>query len=192
MTPSKSFVNSIRGLDPLLSVYWGEHIHQWVIARKNHVPESELGYMRSRRNRLAGLIPTFDGHPNQLEKMKNTWASLSEEIRTGENGKRIVLFARNLTPQVYDALVLSDMSRYGGYSRLADEMEDAEERLEKEIERKQSEQRQAMNKEAYDMLNFIWRKKEEKLLAGERDMQYMLHGKRTEPDAPPLIQITDF
>lgn len=192
LKPSTGFVNSLHGLDPLLSVYWGEHVQQWVVVRKSHVSEAELGYMRSRRDRLAKLIPNFDGHENQLGKMKSTYLGLSEEIRAGEGGKRVVLFAARLSQQVYDALVLADMSRYGGYSRMADEMEAAEERAEQEIERKQKEQRIAMNKEVYDQLSFLSRKRSDALANGRRDMRHMLHGKKSEPDMPALIQITDF
>jgi hypothetical protein len=192
MKPSKSFVNSLKGLDSLLSVGWGSYAQQWTILRKGYVSDAELGYLRSRASRLERLIPNFVGHPNQLEKMKSTLIGIKEDIVAGEEGKRVILFARELSSRVYDALVLSDMQRYGGYARMADLMEEAEEKRERELEEKMQAQRIAFNKEVYDQLNFIWRKKEEKLLSGERDMGYMLHGVLTDPDAPPLIQITDF
>jgi len=42
------------------------------------------------------------------------------------------------------------------------------------------------------MLNFVWRKKEDMLLNGHRDLRYILHGRRTTSESEPLIKITDF
>lgn len=190
--PSKGFVNSLNGLDPLLKVEWGNEINQWVITRKAQIPLEERAYLKKRRVRLEGLIREYEGHVNGMLKLQKTYKSVGEELRAASNGRRVILFTPELNQHIYDALVLGDMSRYGGYARFADKLEEKERAEELELERKQREQRMAMNKEAFDMLHHVWAKKEEKLLAGERDLKYLLHGKRTEPGEGPLIRLTDF
>jgi hypothetical protein len=191
-TPPQGFVNSLHGLDSLLSVYWGEIVQSWVIARKSAVPETELMLLRKRQARLERLLDTYDGHPNGLRKLKDTWVGVKEDLRAGYEGKRIILFAAELTPKIYDALVLADMTRYGGYARWADNLEAKEAAMEAKLERDMQEKRLALNKEAYDMLHHVWDKKSDKLAAGERDMKYLLHGKRSEVGEGPLISLSDF
>lgn len=188
--PAQSFVNSLKGLDPLLSVYWGETIGKWIVARKGVIPIEEVGLLVKRQARLERLVRSYDGSPMGLKKMEEKRKEVTESVRAAKNGKRIVLFSAVLSPQLYDQLVLADMTRYGGYSFFADQMEQAEAKAEMELERKQREQRMALNKEVYDMLNFVWRKREDALLNGERDLGKLVHGQKSGPS--PLVQLTDF
>lgn len=193
--PSQGFVNSLAGLDPLLRVRWGQVIHQWVIDRKSPLTDQEIFYLKRRRDRAARLVTKSTGaglHPNQVEKLQQTWMGLSEEVISAEEGRRVIVYATDLNPKLYDALVLSDMKRYGGYARFADHLEAEEARREADIDRQLANKRNALNKETFDMLNFLWRKKESKLLDGERDFRYLLHGRRTTEDSQPLVKLTDF
>jgi hypothetical protein len=193
-TPNRGFVNSIKGLDAQLDVRYGDFVRQWVIERRASVPDTEIGYLKRREARVRRILDSRieNMHPNAIAKLEDTWTGLWEQIVSAERGYRVILFAQALTQQIYDALVLADMTRYGGYAAWADRAEADEARREADIDRQLANKRNALNKEAYDMLHHIWAKKSAKLAQGERDMRYLLHGKRTQAGDAPLIQLTDF
>lgn len=193
MRPNQGFVNSLKGLDPLLSVRYGDFVHQWVIERKGAITTNEIKYLNKRVERAAVILQnSADLHPNQVEKTRATYLGVNEEVISAKQGKRVIVFAKFLNQQLYDALVLSDMQRFGGYARFADELEKAEAQREKDVERQLENKRMALHKESYDMLNFLWRKRSDALLNGQRDLRYLLHGQHSTESSPPLIKLTDF
>lgn len=193
MIPPKGFVNSLKGLDPLLNVRYGDFIRQWVIERKSPVTQAEMDSLVRREARLRRILGnSADLHPNQLAKNEASWIGVSEQWVSAKRGYRVILFTPHLGPRIYDALVLADIKRYGGYAAFADHIEAAEIKREKDIDRQLANKQNALNKEAYDMLQFIWRKRSDALANGQRDMRYLLHGKHTKKGDSPIIQLTDF
>src|SRR3989442_1788819 len=104
-TPGKNFVNSLHGLDPLLSVRWGDFASQWVIERKSGSVSAELVYLTRRADRVAHLYANSENlHKNKQEKLKQTWVGLQEELESAKVGKRVILFTKVLNSKIYDAL----------------------------------------------------------------------------------------
>jgi hypothetical protein len=184
------FANSLRNYDSKLHLRWGEKLGQWCIERDAVITQEEIGYMRKRKNRTKTYAnsPPPNATPRSIEQNLRLWLQLSEELAAARLNRRIILFVRELAPAVFDLLAAADISRYGGYARFADELERAEERSEAEAERILANKRNAYNKEVWSMLDHVWRKKEDKLLNGERDLGVLLHGKHSEE---PLITLTD-
>ncbi len=114
--PPKGFVNTLQIMDPLLSVRWGDYVRKWVVERTAVTPIHELKWMIARREResvdiRAGLASKDD----ELD-----FAGLNEEIASLQAGRRVIVFAEQLTQQVFNDLCLSDIQRYGGYVRYTD------------------------------------------------------------------------
>lgn len=172
MTPHLGFINSLRAFDPLLSVRWGSVIGQWVIERKAFVPVDEINFLTKRLARVDKKIK--NSGKEITHKDVTTFTGVSEELASAKVGARVMLFAKNLDARVFDDLALGDIRRYGGYSRYADELEAQEERKEKDEERMAANEREALNKQVYDDLNYIWDKNETALLNGERNWQKLL------------------
>ena len=187
------FVNMLNAFDSDLSVRWGNVVGQWVIERKGVIGQSEIAFLRRRMERAGRYAssPPPKAKPADVQKHYKTWQGTSEELDAALRGKRIILFTHTLSPQLLDALGMADIKRYGGYARFADELEAAEDRKEADAERQLANKRNAYNKEVWGMLDHIWRKHEDSLLNGERDMGKLLHGRRTEPGSAPLIQLSD-
>lgn len=115
-------VQLLTNMDPLLSVRWGEHVGRWVIERTAVTPIVELKWLRRKREREQRRINLG------LAKKQDyvDFAGICEELISLENGKRVIVMVDNVDINVYNALCLGDMQRYGGYSRYADKT-DAEE-----------------------------------------------------------------
>jgi len=192
-TPPAGFVRSLQLMDSLLSVRWGPKVGKWVIERKAFVPVSEIEFLRKRKARAKAFFnhPPANATSAQKQQQGALWEELSEELASARMGKRPIMFTKVLSPEIYNALAAADIRRYGGYARYADALEAGEERAEAEAERILSNKRNAYNKEVYDMLNFIWKKREDSLINGERDMRKLLHDKKTQPDDEPLLSLTD-
>lgn len=184
--PSKNFLSMLEILDPLLSVRWGGVIQQWVIERKSVVPITEVGYLQRRRDRLHTMLQGMRADDRKYAKTLSTFQGVAEEFEAAKTGKRVVIYTPELTDKTYNALCAGDLRRYGGYSRYADELEAKELAEEKDRDRIAENERMATHKETHSMLNFIWRKKEDMLLNGERNMNKLLHGKKSNK---PLIEI---
>jgi hypothetical protein len=185
-TPSKGFLTSLEILDSLLSVRWGEVIGQWVIQREARIPDTEMEFLKNRRERLRRFVNGF-GTDRESEQYRRTWnayVGVCEEYTSATASKRVILFTPELTPKVYDMLCASDIRRYGGYSRYADELEAKEIAAQNDKERIWENERKALHAEVYDQLNFIWRNKETELLDGQRNMQKLLHGRIKDSDEP--------
>jgi len=193
-TPPQGFVRSLQLMDSLLDVRWGEAIGQWVIDRKAFIPDSEIQFLRRRKARIKALVQKSPKEMSAAQKQKvlDLWKQISEELASARKGRRVIVFTKFLSPEIYNELCRRDISRYGGYARFADELERKEENAEAEAERILGNKRHAMNQEIADQVHFLWRRRETDLLHGNRDLRQMLHGKKTTPDSEPLIKLTDF
>jgi hypothetical protein len=181
-------------MDPLLSIRRSIVTNHWVIERKAVIVATEIETLRRRRDRMWRWIT----HPNekqkeQLHKNRMEWQSLTDEVASAEQQKRIIVRPRALTQEVYNSLCQSDFQRYGGFARYCTEIEQDEERREAEAERILSNKRQAFNAEVFDILNFLSRRRSSELAHGhDDDMKYLLHGRHSEPNEAPVIQLSDF
>ena len=193
MKPPAWFVKAIGTLDPLLSVRRSVVTSHWVIERRAVIQPSEVETLRRRAARMYRWI-TFpnDEQKKQLHQNRIAWQSLQDEVASAEAGKRVISRPRVLNQQVYNDLCAADIKRYGGAARFCTQLEQDEERREAEQERILSNKRQAFNAEVYDMLNFMERKRAAALGHGHEDMQYLLHGRHSQPGDAPVIQLTDF
>lgn len=193
-TPPQGFRRSLQLLDDQLDMHWGEAIHQWVIDRKAYIPQTEIEFLRRRKARAKAYFtnPPAGATPSNIEKHRKVWEGVSEELASARKGRRVIVFAKDLTVDIFNSLCAADIKRYGGYARFADELERKEERADIEAERVLGNKRHAMNLEIADQVHFLWRKRETDLLHGNRDMRQMLHGQKSTPDSGPLIQLTDF
>ena len=188
------FLKAIGILDPLLSVRDSIVTSHYVIERKSFIPPSELATLIRRRDRTYRWI-TF---PNEDQKKaihanRKQWQALMDEVESAEHGKRVIGRPRVLDQSVYNDLCKSDIRRYGGHARFSTQMEQDEERREADQERMADNRRRAFNAEIFDQMDFLHRKRSNLLDHGEdKDMRYLLHGKRTQPGDGPLICLTDF
>jgi len=119
MLPPESISNTLAAMDPLLSVRWGEHVGRWVIERTAVTPIVELKWLRRKREREELRCRRF----NATQADRDDLAGINEEIISLERGKRVIVMVDRVDAQVYNALCLGDMKRYGGYSRYADKVE---------------------------------------------------------------------
>ena len=193
-TPNAGFVQSLLLMDPLLSVRFGDTIQQWVIERKGFIATEEMGYLVKRERRLDQIV--HNPKHAQAKSKFTDWQSCHEELISARAGKRVIMITSVLSQQIFNALCQSDIRRYGGYSRMADELEAAEMRMYADQERMRLNSQHAYNLEVADALQYIWRKKEDMLLNGERNMNRLLHGKRSnkpiveaDKQAEPRIQL---
>lgn len=172
-TPPSGFVRTLGLLDPLLSLRWGEGLGQWVVERKavNFLP-SEKGYMVRRRERLGRL---HAANPNDV-KTRDKFRNVCEEVISMQDGKRVILFTRDLNSHVYDALCLANIQKYGGYSRYCDKLEAEEEATEARLERAQANRREDASREMFEQVKFIENKKLSRMITGHKDLNSLLHG----------------
>lgn len=194
-SPAEWFVNALGILDPLLRVRWSNDSSQYVVDRKALIPPDEIGFLRKRE---AGLWWQSQGHNlpvnipmKVLHQKRLAWISCREELTSAEAGRRVIFSTKEITPQTYEWLCASDIKRYGGYVRFADELEAEESRAEADRQRVNDNKANAMHGEVFDMMQFLHRKKGVLLDSNCMDMQYMLHGKKTTPETEPLIKFTD-
>lgn len=171
-TAPSHFEESLRLFDPLLGVRWSDLKKEWVIERKAFVSEKEIGFLRRRRDRAFRSSSLKTG----MAKIKtfDLACQIAEELNSAVQGKRVIIFAKDLDRRIFDALVMGDIRRYGGYSRFADMLDAEEDKRERDLIRQMSNENDARSKEAFDQMNFLWRRRETQLLDGKRDMQELL------------------
>lgn len=195
-TPAKGFVRALQLMDDQLSVRWGPKIHQWVIERKAYIPTAEIEYLRRRKARAKQFFnhPPEGSSSAQRTKHGEQWEQVSEELASARTNKRIIMFTKYLSPQVYNQIAAADIRRYGGYARFADALENKETSAEVEAERILQNKRHAYNQEVASMMHHVWNKQEDGLMnrEGKTDLRWLLHGKKTQPGDEPLIKLTDF
>jgi len=168
-----SFQNACSSFDPLLSFRWSSRIGKWVVDRKALIPGTEIAFLNrriallesaARRAKTARSDSTVDSELHQTV----------EELVSAKKGKRIVFFTETLDKRTFDALALSDLRRYGGYSRFADELEKNEALASKEGDRMFRNHMEGVHKETYEVLSFLDRKRSTELEHGERRLKVLL------------------
>ena len=175
-TPS-AFESAARSFDRYISVRWGEKIHQWVIERRAYIPTTEKWFLTRREARLM----RFSQEPKRSEKERasllRSFQEVHEERVSAQKDRRVLLFARWLTTEIFDALVASDIKRYGGYSRYADELERREAAQETEDRRVVLSDNQSVHEEARQNVDFLLRKRSTSMFHGERSLTKLLAGR---------------
>lgn len=165
-TPNLGFVNSIRAYDPLLSVRWGPYINRWVVERKAVITETELWFLTRRIERFYNWSHDPKRPIQERAKLSEQILEMREELHSAQNGQRVVLMPRELNTLAFNVLCQMDIKRWGGYSRMADELESMESRKEADLDRQMANEREALHKHTYDVLNFLWRKRSSELTSG--------------------------
>lgn len=189
--PPVWFVNLLHANHPLLRVRWGSAASKFVIDQKGVIGPTEVYYLKRRKERLERWVAAArpDEAKHVTEKTRRTLVSVSEELTSALDGRRVIVLVDTITQQVYDAICAGEHARYGGYARFADAQEQREEAEDAERERVAEQQRYGLHSETYDQVDFMTRKKQAELQAGHRDLGYLLHGKRSDS---PLMHLTDF
>lgn len=189
MKPPVWFTKALAVLDSNLRVRRSISSERWVIERKGFVPPTEIEILRRRSARLYSWLAD-QSKAKDLDKNKKLWKSVKDELDSAEAGYRVICTPNDLTPQVYNDLCQSDMQRYGGFARFCDEIEAAEAKAEIEADRVMTNRHIAFNNEVFDILSFMERKRA--VSHQGKDLNYWLHGKKTQPGDGPLITLTDF
>lgn len=122
MQAPESITKLLTNMDPLLSVRWGPYAGKWVIERTAVTPITELRWLERRRERRAAWIRAGRATDSDRSDLQ----SLSEEIESLKRGKRVILIVERVDMEVYNALCMGDIKRYGGYSRYAEQVETAQ------------------------------------------------------------------
>jgi len=170
----ESFERALQLFDPLLSVRAGKSLTgKWVIERKGYIPNSEIEFLRRRRER-AFRSSAKETDAFKRERKLDLARQIAEETDCAERGKRVILFVDSLDRRVFDMLAMSDIQRYGGFSRYIEELEATERKREEALNRELQNQNIAKSEETYDQLNFLWKHRETELLAGKRNLKELL------------------
>jgi hypothetical protein len=188
ISPPEWFERALTIYDSALHVRWGEKLNQWCIERDAVITPTEIEYMRKRKSRAKSFFnsPPENATRAQIEQQGQLWSQLSEELAAARLNRRIIIFVKQLASPVFDLLAAADIKRYGGYARFADELEHAEAKKEAEADRQLANKRHAYNQEVWGMMDYIWRKREDALLNGERDFAKLVDSKE-----PSQITLTD-
>ena len=174
-TPPNWFVRALSSLDGLLSVRWGPRLEQWVVERKAYIPQTEVGFLSRRFIRVMEFSRQAKRKQKEKEDLLYQARQVKEELDSALQGRRVILFARELNQDIFNNLCLSDITRYGGYSRLADDLEAAEKREEKERERVNFNEDITRHKETYDILRFLHDHCSVQLENGVNDLKKLLN-----------------
>ena len=173
MNAPRYFQDSLRLFDSLLSVRFSNLRKEWVIERKAYVSGNEIGFLRRRTERAFKSAKLKTGMARI--RTYDLATQIAEECRSAEEGKRVILFAKELDRRIFDALVAGDIRGYGGYSRFADALDAQEDAAERKLLRDFANENQDRSREAFDQLNFLWRRRETELLDGKRDIKELLN-----------------
>jgi hypothetical protein len=169
-TPPKGFVTMLSIMDDKLRVRWGPVIGAWVIDRMAHIPVSEKMLLEKRYNRLR----RWANKVSPIAKEVETYMNIAEEWLSMKDGRRVIFTTPVLNDKVFNALCASDMQRYGGYSRFADELEAQERQEERARHWRQAHVREELNRESFDQINFLERKRTTQLQHGVTDLKTLL------------------
>lgn len=194
--PAEWFVRAIGILDPLLGVRYSDASSQYVIDRKAVLGPTELHYLRKKEAGLwfqsqAQNLPV-NTSTNVLHQNRIKWLGIKAELESAEAERRVIFTTKEITPKTYEYLCASDIHSYGGYARFADDLEAEESRAEADKQRVLDNRANAMHGEVFDMISFLNRKKGALLDSQCMDMNLMLHGRKTDPEAGPMVKLTDF
>ena len=173
MLAPDGFQRALNAFDPLLRVRRGNVVGKWVIERKAFIPEMELMYLRKRTDRTF-RIARGKQDVKERTRLLALASQIAEETESASRGYRVIIFVDDLDRRVFDMLALSDTKRYGGFSRYIEELEANEQRRAKDEARQDANEREAVHKETFDKLNFVWNHRETQLLDGKRKMSELL------------------
>lgn len=168
-----SFQAACNSFDPLLSFRWSSRIGKWVVDRKALIPGTEIAFLTRRISRLEDAARRAKTS-NSDSVVDSELYQTAEELVSAREGKRIVFFTKTLDSRTFDALAFSDIRRYGGYSRFADELEKSEALASEEGNRMFRNHMEGIHKETYEILSFLDRKRSTELERGERRLEVLL------------------
>lgn len=171
MSP-ETFSSVLQAFDPLLGVRWGSYVVRWVVDREAFIPNEERRFLKRRRARLYALM--HHGDPDQRRTYQSLWRQVAEEDESAATGRRLIVMPEVLDRRVVDSLMWSDIRRYGGYSRMADEWDKQERAAANEAKRVQTNEDMARHSETFDALNFLRRRRSVELDRQERDLKVLL------------------
>jgi len=172
----ESFQKALNLFDPLLSVRRGRALHnKWVIERKAYLSPSEIDFLARRQDRaFRSASKKKVENSKDYAKVYDLACQIREEYECALAGKRVILFAETLDSRIFNALGQADVQRYGGFSRYISELEARESRRDADELRMNSNQNEALSKEAYEKMNFLWDKRQTQLLDGRTNMKELL------------------
>lgn len=170
------FQKALNSFDPLLSVRRGRALNKsWVIERKAFIPPSELDFLARRQERAFRSASKKQAtKPQEYAKAYDLACQIREEYEAAREGKRVVIFVTDLDRRVFDALALGDVQRYGGFSRFINELEGRESARETDEKRMNSNENEAISKDAYEKMNFLWDRRQTELIDGKTNMKELL------------------
>lgn len=167
------FEKSLQLFDPLLSLRWGPTIQQWVVQRKSFLGEGEMQFLSNERRRMKRKIDLGKATPSDLDR----YNGIAEEHDCSLEQKRVILFVKDFSPQVFDILALGDIKRYGGYSRYSDAQDEKARLVEVREEREKSNKLYDLNMEMFGkrgVYDFLQQRRQTELGNGERDVKKLL------------------
>lgn len=173
MGAQSSFQSACSSFDPLLSFRKSSRLGKWVVERKSLIPGTEIAFLARRVGRLEAAARRAKTSRSD-SSVNYELAQTIEELVSARDGKRVVFFTPTLDGRTFDALALSDIQRYGGYSRFADELEKSEALALKEGNRMFRNHMEGVHKDAYEILDFLDRKRSSELEHGERRLKVLL------------------
>ena len=168
-TVPKAFLTQLRVTDAKLNVRWGCGTSTWVLERSCRVPEAEAGlYLRrhQRGEKQLAAMQRENLYDPTITDFDWKVRVLYENFLSARAGRRIILFAEALDARVLAALYARDSQRFGGFEAYMDRVEDEERREAVESKRLAANQSETLHKETYDVLNFIERKRQDRILSG--------------------------
>ncbi|MCI0349002.1 MAG: hypothetical protein L0Z53_06210 [Acidobacteriales bacterium] len=161
-----------------MNVRWGPFVDRWVVERSGIISDTERTFLSNRRRRAKTALDTDPANAD-----KQAWfAAISEELESANAGRRVILYTKVLNRTVFDTLARHDIQRYGGVMRFIDELEASERRAETEAHRASFEAGVAFNKELYDQIEFIGRRRSTDLGHGVRWEDMLARGSSGDPN----------
>ena len=112
-------------------------------------------------------------------------------MESAKNGRRVIIYTRELDRRVFDMLVRAAIQKFGGYSRFADEVERLEESAEAKQTRAHDSQMSDVNREVYDQMDFIERKRATDLAEGKSMREMLSSGTRQGKTSDGPVRVID-
>ena len=177
MTPT-SFSGAMQTYDPNLHLRRSRGLNSWIIEVDSFIPIKEMDYLYGRKNRLYAIAGK-SGEPHEKAARISMYHQVAEEFKSAKSKRRVVIITPFLNHEVMQKVIMSDFRNYNGYNRMADEWDKAERQEEKSSRRAFDSESEDRHKETFDMINFLCRKKSTEMYHGERDLNVLLHGRKS-------------
>ncbi len=104
-----AFESSLKLYDPRLSLRWGGVIGSWIVERSGPIPpEMKATLLRGMKKAVALL-----GNPAVPAARKDMLMKACEEAVSAEQGKRVIIYCKELDNRVFNALWDGDIQRHG-------------------------------------------------------------------------------